>query len=431
MRSAIKGLCDGNLEAARDSCIEVLDTGGCGAAVPQDATRIIRMIDGAGLPEPYERRYLGWQEFSMADLPEELCEAGVHSGHREVSTKDPSPTDEVATVLREEIRVAQQNRSSLSEDSSLQTSGAPPIEWTDPRGGCWTRADKMLGRGAFGEVWLGMGGDGVLCAVKIVRLPRQPSVTSPQTPAMTRWKRRKSQQVGNAAELRALDGAGELELENLIREIGFLERLRHENIVTFYSGALVSGHVMLSMEYVAGGSMDTILRAFSALPRSCMQHYAREIARGLAFLHENEIVHRDLKTGNVLLQVDGSCKIADFGASGELKQIIGRNELVGTPFYMAPEACLGFAVKASDIWSYGIIVAEMLTGRLPYKLSATDFVIQRFVYLLGHDEKMSPGIPPTEEVGEDAAELLVSCFPRDAQSRPTASGLLKYRFLMG
>eukprot|EP01065_Artemidia_motanka_P018244 TRINITY_DN2156_c0_g1_i3.p1 TRINITY_DN2156_c0_g1~~TRINITY_DN2156_c0_g1_i3.p1 ORF type:complete len:170 (+),score=44.04 TRINITY_DN2156_c0_g1_i3:267-776(+) len=168
-----------------------------------------------------------------------------------------------------------------------------------------------------------MSEDGAFCAVKAVRLAQsQPAA------AAAPGRRR-----------RAKDNQAERELNDILKEIGIMQRLRHENIVCYISSAVLEGFVVLCMEYVAGGSLDAVLKQFGALTDVSARRYTKAILKGLTFLHEHNIVHRDFKPGNVLLEIDGHCKIADFGASADLKKMAGGSDVVGTPLYMAPEAC--------------------------------------------------------------------------------------------
>ena len=223
-----------------------------------------------------------------------------------------------------------ESASSMWDDTRYSTVGIlsdeldpnlPPIEIKDKRGEKWYRSGKCLGRGAYGEVWLAMEEHGGLTALKTVRLPE-------------RGARSAQEDAANEA----------------ISEVGMLSQLRHENIVSYLSSTICGKYIAIVMEYMSGGSLADLIERFTHLPLSSSVRYLKDILRGLKFLHSQNIVHRDIKPHNVLLLIDGQCKLADFGASQHMQLVKGGEDIVGTPLYMAPEACRGHAVKASDIW---------------------------------------------------------------------------------
>eukprot|EP00756_Hemistasia_phaeocysticola_P022561 Hpha_TRINITY_DN15843_c0_g1::TRINITY_DN15843_c0_g1_i1::g.187583::m.187583 len=413
--------------------------------------RLLRLAAAVADDERYLRNWVGWSDVeSNAPSLDELCERGVLSWdiRKSLDTTRRSVVDMVVSVtpvttvaskkeeetpvqpfgegegvhaLQKGIDAVRQGLSGAEADAA-----SLPKNWTDARGDVWRRADKMLGKGAFGEVWLGMAEDGGLCAVKAVRLPApapDPDPKSPLSPASPGTRDRRK-----AAASRQKAKQQEREINDLLTEISILEKLRHDNIVTYVSSAVVGRWVVLCMEYVPGGSLDSVMRNFGGLGLSSVRRYTKEIVRGMAFLHEAGIVHRDFKPGNVLLQIDGLCKIADFGASAELKKVTG--EVVGTPLYMAPEACTGNASKASDVWGIGVTVIEMITGEVPYTFTEEDpFVPQIFMYRLGHQEEMMPAIPEPREETKDALEMASACLTRNAEERPTCETLLHCKFL--
>ena len=137
-----------------------------------------------------------------------------------------------------------------------------------------------------------------------------------------------------------------------------------------------------------------------------------------------------MKPHNVLLLVDGQCKLADFGASAGLSQLAKTNQgVIGTPLYMAPEACIGSACKASDIWGVGIILCQLLTGNVPYIFGERDaFNPHTFLYKLGNCEDYNPTIP--KDLPEEARRLASSCLRRSAEDRPTAIELSSFAFML-
>eukprot|EP01062_Namystynia_karyoxenos_P077193 TRINITY_DN7723_c0_g2_i1.p1 TRINITY_DN7723_c0_g2~~TRINITY_DN7723_c0_g2_i1.p1 ORF type:complete len:1267 (+),score=364.40 TRINITY_DN7723_c0_g2_i1:99-3899(+) len=223
------------------------------------------------------------------------------------------------------------------------------------------------------------------------------------------------------------------QVTEMLQEVMLMVSLRHDNVVQFLGCAVRNAHVLIVMEYLPGGSLSGALSQFGGnLPLSCVKRYTRDIVTGLRFIHHAKppIVHRDLKPANVLLTIDGQCKLADFGASAELKQAAAKSEEedmpVGTPLYMPPEQSRGQATTFSDIWSLGIMVCELCTGKCPWGAIGN---ILRFIKNLGDPEmNMLPTIP--EELTEEARSLAEICIKRDPAQRPSARKLLNHPFLL-
>uniref|UniRef100_A0A0A9VTM8 Mitogen-activated protein kinase kinase kinase A n=1 Tax=Lygus hesperus TaxID=30085 RepID=A0A0A9VTM8_LYGHE len=125
------------------------------------------------------------------------------------------------------------------------------------------------------------------------------------------------------------------------------------------------------MEFIPGGSLDTLITSFGALSLSAVRRYLRDILSGLNYLHVMKIVHCDVKPHNVLLAMDGLCKLSDFGCAlpvvrNKVIYIEDIGELRGTPSYLSPEVARGEVPSTkSDIFSLGVAVLEMITGKLP------------------------------------------------------------------
>eukprot|EP01062_Namystynia_karyoxenos_P082441 TRINITY_DN9284_c0_g4_i1.p1 TRINITY_DN9284_c0_g4~~TRINITY_DN9284_c0_g4_i1.p1 ORF type:complete len:1631 (+),score=390.21 TRINITY_DN9284_c0_g4_i1:109-5001(+) len=281
-------------------------------------------------------------------------------------------------------------------------------EFVDTNGRQWCRSGKALGKGAFGSVWMGMSADGALVALKMLPLPQE------------------GRQNARVDE----------EILDLIQEVDLLSNLQHANIVAYCGSAVVGRHIIVIMEYLPGGSLATLLEQFGGkVLRTSAQRYTKDMLWGLEFLHDQQIVHRDFKPGNVLLQIDGQCKLADFGASAVLTAASGTGRVIGTPLWMAPEASEGSVVFASDIWGLGITVIEMLAGEKPaalYRLSGP-FNTTAFLRQLakrGGDETFGPHIPDSLRADQAALEFVEGCLVREAAKRPTARDLLCSTFLL-
>ncbi|KAL2318623.1 hypothetical protein Fmac_032499 [Flemingia macrophylla] len=264
--------------------------------------------------------------------------------------------------------------------------------------GQWQKR-KLIGRGTFGSVFHATNKEtGASCAMKEVNLiPDDPT----------------------SAEC----------MKQLEQEIKVLRQLHHPNIVQYYGSEIVGNNLYIYMEYVYPGSISTFMREhFGAVTESVVRNFTRHILSGLVYLHSNNTIHRDIKGANLLVNVSGIVKLADFGLAKILTGNTYDLSLKGSPYWMAPEVVKGAikdecnpdVVTAIDIWSLGCTVIEMLTGKPPWNElegpSAMFKVLQE-----------SPPIPETlSSVGKD---FLQQCFQRDPSDRPSAATLLKHAFV--
>jgi serine/threonine-protein kinase len=160
------------------------------------------------------------------------------------------------------------------------------------------------------------------------------------------------------------------------REGELLRQLNHPNIVQMIASEEIEGEPCLIMEYVAGGSLRDLLDKEGRLSMAQTLDIALELADALSRAHHLGIIHRDLKPGNVLLAEDGTPRLTDFGiarmtqqeaATGVSRQLTQAGALLGTVGYMSPEACRGEELDGrADIWSFGVLLYEMLTGERPF-----------------------------------------------------------------
>ncbi|MFA6030956.1 MAG: protein kinase [Elusimicrobiota bacterium] len=151
--------------------------------------------------------------------------------------------------------------------------------------------------------------------------------------------------------------------------------LHHPNIVDIHTILESDGDLYLIFEFVNGKTLDEVLEKKTRLSLAEAQYVTRGVMSALAFAHQQGVVHRDLKPSNIMLTDDGWVKVMDFGIARRAKDTVSRstgtNIAVGTPLYMAPEQERGEVRPESDLFSYGCMLYEMLTGRRPYGDSAT------------------------------------------------------------
>lgn len=260
----------------------------------------------------------------------------------------------------------------------------------------WTKG-KLLGAGAFGQVYMCHDHDtGSELAVKQV-------------------------------EVGLLNSATQKEVKALEAEIDLLKNLQHERIVLYYGTQQTDLHVYIFMEYLPGGSVHDHIKQHGALNESLTRKYTRQILQGVSFLHTTLIVHRDIKGANILRDLRGNVKLADFGASKRLQTIrskTGFRSVHGTPYWMAPEVINGEGYgRKADIWSLGCTVVEMLTTKPPW----SEFEPMAALFKIA-TQPTEPALPP--DLSEDAREFVESTLIKNSRQRPSADELLNFSFVV-
>lgn len=276
--------------------------------------------------------------------------------------------------------------------------------WDDSK---WMKG-ALIGQGSFGCVYLALHAiTGELLAVKQVETP-SPGANSQ-----------------NDARKKSM-------IEALKREISLLRELRHPNIVQYLGCSSSTEYLNIFLEYVPGGSVQTMLNSYGALPEPLVRSFVRQILTGLSYLHNRDIIHRDIKGANILVDNKGTIKISDFGISKKLEAsniLSGANNnkhrpsLQGSVFWMAPEVVKQTSyTRKADIWSLGCLVVEMMTGTHPFP----DCSQLQAIFKIGGG-KASPTIP--ENASAEANKFLSQTFEIDHNLRPSADDLMLSEFL--
>ncbi|RNF26648.1 putative protein kinase [Trypanosoma conorhini] len=368
---------------------------------------------------------------------EELRRLQVPLAQGQQGTRLVSPLPPAPIQQQQNSAQARQMMTSMGEDSATDFTSPGPTDFLS--GGCsnpsvnlgstgrfaqtigfredeevqWSKMG-VLGKGSFGTVYEGITSEGKIMAVKVVEIP-----------------------VDEDAE----------EVASIQREINLMRSLKHKNIVAYYgcqTRELSSGARQLEifLEHCHGGSLTHLRRKFERAKErfsiSLVRTYAKQILEGLAYLHDMNVVHRDLKGDNVLISALGEAKLADFGCSKRIgtatmqqestgEKGAGYQTMVGTPLFMAPEVLNGVGgySKPADVWSVGCLVLEML-GRQPWAMRSNLNAFQ-IMYHISKSTEMPTGVP--KNCPGNLYSFFTRCFERDSHERATAKELLGHDWI--
>lgn len=199
------------------------------------------------------------------------------------------------------------------------------------------------------------------------------------------------------------------------REGEMLRRLSHPNIVTILDTVEEAGQHYLIMEYVSGGSLRDLIDEQSRLPIEAVLNVALDLADALTRAHRLGIVHRDIKPDNVLLAEDGTPRLTDFGVAhmADRTRLTQTGSVIGTYAYLSPEACNGLELdERADIWSFGVMLFELLTGRVPFTGGGTAAILTAILTRPAPDlARLRPGTPP------QLVNLIVQMLEKDRDRR--------------
>jgi TolB-like protein len=235
--------------------------------------------------------------------------------------------------------------------------------------------------------------------------------------------RAKDTLVGDVVALKLLEvdkGQGPELLERFRREVRLARRISHPNVARTHDLGEHAGHLFLTMEYVEGEDLQTLLGRERPLAAARAARIALAVCEGLAAAHAAGVVHRDLKPANVLVERTGRVVLTDFGiARAMASEAASRTQgMVGTPMYMAPEQLSGGEVDArSDLYAVGLLLYEMLTGEAPFTGESPMAVAFARLRQPPPDPRGRPGVP------DELAEWVRRCLGREPQERP--SGVLE------
>jgi len=340
--------------------------------------------------DPEDLEQLNWDELAMS--------IGLPSAASIASTQQQQGDGSVDSSAARSLASVQLVPANSDAAPRLEDFPQSQVEW---------RQGQLLGSGSFGKVYLGLDEEvGSLMGVK-------------QVPMM----------VASGSSDPAVLAAEEQRLAKLAKEVSLLSTLSHPNIVE-YRGLRVDpagGQVNIFMEYVPGGSIAHLLKRFGTFSEKLVRRYTKEILHGLAYLHLKGVVHRDIKGGNILVDTNGRCKLADFGASFSIAEVLPPGQkpsIEGTPYWMAPEV-IRQAVhgRKIDVWSLGCCVVEMISGRPPWQQFKSQISA---LYHIGSTSD-PPALP--DNLSEDGKDFVLYCLTRDPKERPNVLKLLEHPFI--
>jgi len=235
----------------------------------------------------------------------------------------------------------------------------------------------------------------------------------------------RNKQLGTIFAIKIIPTNGDL--NNLRREIMILKESKSPYIVSYYGSYLKDNKLWLIMEYCGAGSAADILKVRkSPLNETQISAILAAALNGLEYLHSTKKVHRDIKAGNILLDISGNAKLADFGVSAEsLGTETGFYSVIGTPFWMSPEVIAKSKYnKKTDIWSLGITAIELAEGEPPYSH------LHPFRAMFAIKNNPPQGLSNPSKWSPEFAYFVQKCLTIDQNERPSALDLINDPFIL-
>jgi hypothetical protein len=211
------------------------------------------------------------------------------------------------------------------------------------------------------------------------------------------------------------DGAA---LARFHREVRVARQVSHRNVCRVYDIGEVDGHHFLSMEFIKGEELASLLKRIGHLPSNKAVEIARQICAGIAAAHANHVLHRDLKPSNVMIDGEGNARITDFGLAGLAEEFREEERHAGTPAYMAPEQLSGESASVrSDIYSLGLVLYELFTGKRAFEAASLTELIE----LRRSDTTPTNPSSYVKEIDPLVERVIMRCLEREPERRPASA----------
>lgn len=211
------------------------------------------------------------------------------------------------------------------------------------------------------------------------------------------------------------DGAA---LARFHREVRIARQVSHHNVCRVYDIGEIDGRHFLSMEYIKGEELSSLLRRIGRLPADKANEISRQLCAGLAAAHKQDVLHRDLKPANVMIDENGNVRLTDFGIAGLVEELRSEDVRTGTPAYMSPEQLSGgeLTVK-SDIYSLGLVIYEIFTGKKAFDAPS----LPQLLNLRQGDT--TPTSPSTlvQNLDVSVERTILRCIEKDPDKRPASA----------
>ena len=202
------------------------------------------------------------------------------------------------------------------------------------------------------------------------------------------------------------------------REVRVARQVSHRNVCRVYDIGEIEGRHFISMEYIKGEELSSLLRRIGHLPADKALQIARQVCAGLAAAHDNGILHRDLKPSNVMIDGDGNARITDFGLAGLVEEFRDDEISAGTPAYMAPEQFDGEPPTVrTDIYSLGLLLYELFTGKRAFEASTLDELIK----LRRSDTTPTTPTSLVKDLDPLIERVIGRCLEKDPAQRPASA----------
>jgi len=205
-------------------------------------------------------------------------------------------------------------------------------------------------------------------------------------------------------------------MERFHNEVRIARQVSHPNVCRVFDIGEVDGEQFISMEYIDGENLASLLRRIGRIPQDKALQIARQLCAGLSAAHDKGVLHRDLKPANVMIDGRGQVRITDFGLAAPIDQIKAQQLRAGTPAYMSPEQLAGKNVTIrSDVYSLGLVLYEMFTGKPAFKADSLREYIR-----LHTEENPDPPSQVVFDLHPDVERVVLRCLEKDPRNRPSS-----------